>query len=411
MYIDNYKSDLGVQVIAEARERVRQYQKTWFDHGLRTGKIYEKMARELLPTPHLSTRRENVVNLQLLFANLRVVEDRVSLLVPMHPTHWTGNRQRRTTSGMPRIIKRMLDAGYIGRKVMGRRAKQVSRIWCSLRLLKLCSSLPLPAYGPFKLIVLRDANGEPQDFAETEHTRTLSKGLKKINRINGGAKIGFTSYQVRTQLHAVHNKDFTRGGRLYTSGLHHFQGLEGRKRRRLTINGEPVVELDFSGYHPHLLYAMEGLQLKVDPYDLGAATEHPVGRKFAKIAFQCLLNAENWTEAESAVNNLARKHGEIPTLEELGLYPARRMLKRLARRHNPIRRCFAGRGPQLMSLDAKIALSIVLHFINQGIPCLPVHDSFLVQERYESELRRVMLDTYKEHANGFTIPIQKKVDL
>ena len=93
------------------------------------------------------------------------------------------------------------------------------------------------------------------------------------------------------------------------------------------------------------------------------------------------------------------------------VYPARRMLRRLAWRHKSIRHCFAGSGPQLMNLDAKIALSIVLHFTNQSIPCLPVHDSFLVQERYESELRRVMLDTYKEYANGFTIPIQKKVDL
>ena len=410
MYIDNCKTYLGFLVMLEARERVRQYQITWFDHGLRTGKVYEELARELLATLHLSTRRENVFNLQLLLANLRVVEDRVSLRVPMHPTHWTRNRQRRTTSGMPRIIKRMLDEGYIDRKVMPRSAKQVSRIWCSLKLLKLFSSLPLPAYGPVELIVLRDANGEPQDFAETEHTRTLRKRLKEINRINGRAKIGL-GYRVRTQLHAVYNEDFTRGGRLYTSGLDHFQGLKGWKRLRLTINGESVVELDFSGCHPHLLYAMEGLQFEGDPYGLGAATEHPVGRRFSKTAFQCLLNAENWTKAEGAANLWAHEHGEIPTLKELGLHPACRMLKRLAWPHKPIRHCFAGSGPQLTNLDAKIALDIVFHFINQGIPCLPVHDSFLVQERYESELRRVMLDTYKEHANGFTIPIQKKVDL
>ena len=404
-------SDLVFQVISEVRERVRQYQITWFDHGLRTGKIYEKMARELLPTLHLSTRRENVFNLQLLLANLRVVEDRVSLRVPMHPTHWTRNRQRRTTSGMPRIIKRMLDERYIDRKVMPRSAKKASEIWCSLRLLKLLSPLPLPAYGPVELIVLRDANGEPQDFAETEHTRTLRKWLKEINRINGQAEIGF-GYPVQTQLHAVFNEDFTQGGRLYTSGLDHLQGLEGWKRLRLTINGESVVELDFSGYHPHLMYAMEGLQFAGDPYDLGGATEHPVGRKFAKIALQCLINAKDRTEAERAANNWVHEHPEnMSKLRELGLYPARRILRGLERRHKPIRHCFAGSGPQLANLDAKIAMNIVLHFINQGIPCLPVHDSFLVQERYESELRRVMLDTYKEYANGFTIPIQKKVDL
>ena len=97
----------------------------------------------------------------------------------------------------------------------------------------------------------------------------------------------------------------------------------------MTINGEPVVELDFSGSHPHLLYAMEGLQLEGDPYGLGAATDHPVGRRFSKMAFQCLLNAENWTKAERAVNDWAREHDELSTLKELGLYPARKILRRL----------------------------------------------------------------------------------
>ena len=132
------------------------------------------------------------------------------------------------------------------------------------------------------------------------------------------------------------------------------------------INGEPVVELDFSGYYPHLLYAMEGLQFAGDPYDLGTATDHSVGRKFAKTAFQCLLNAKNRTKAEGAANLWDYEHGEIPTLKELGLYPARRILRRLAWRHKPIRHCFAGRGPQLANLDAKIALNIAFHFINQG---------------------------------------------
>ena len=210
-------SDLVFQVISDVRERVRQCQITWFDHGLRPGKIYEEMARELLPILHLSTRIENVVNLQLLFANLRVVEDRVSLRSPMHPTKWTRSRYRRTTSGMPRIIKRMLDAGYIGRKVMPRSAKQVSRIWCSLKLLELLYPLPLPAYHPVELIVLRDANRRLQDYSETKHTRTLRKQLKGINRINGRAVIRFESRPVQAKLHAVYNKDFTRGGRLYTS--------------------------------------------------------------------------------------------------------------------------------------------------------------------------------------------------
>ena len=413
MHTYNCKSDLGVQVIAEARERVRQYRKTWFDHGLRPGRTYEKLAKQLLPALHLSTRRENVFNLQLLLANLWVVKDRRSLLVPMHPTKWIRSRYRRTTAGMPRIIKRMLDAGYIDRKVMGRRAKEVSRIWCSPRLLELFSSLRLPACHPVELIVLKDANGRLQDYSETKHTRTLRKQLKGINQINGRAVIRFKSRPVQVKLHAVYNKDFTRGGRLYTSGPDHLQGFKGSERRRLTINGDPTVELDYSGYHPHLLYAREGMQFEGDPYGLGTVTEGPIAREFAKIAFQCLFNNKNRTEAERAANYWVFKNPRAvpalrPTLEALGLYPARRVVSRLASQHQPISHCFSASGLQLMNLDAKITISIVLHFTDQGIPCLPVHDSFIVQERYESELRRVMLVTYKEHTGGFTIPITKK---
>jgi len=233
--------------------------------------------------------------------------------------------------------------------------------------------------------------------------------LYGLNRVNGTTEILFKRYRVQTQLHAVYKQDFTQGGRLYTSGSVHVQGLNGSERRQLTINAEPVVELDYSGYHPCLLYAEEGIQFEGDPYDLGTFTEHPIARKFAKTALQSLLNADSWRKAEKAVNHWAYQHRDaVPTLKRLGLYPARQVLGHLERRHQPIRHHFSGSGLRLMNLGAKIALGVVRHFTDQGTPCLPVHDSFLVQERYESELRQAMLNTYKQCSNGFKILITKK---
>jgi len=267
-----------------------------------------------------------------------------------------------------------------------------------------------PGYDPAELVKLKDANGRLQDYAETEYTRTLRRQLKGINRINGTTEIRFKRYRVQTQLHAVYKQDFTQGGRLYTSGSVHLQGLKGSERRQLTINGEPVVELDYSGYHPCLLYAEEGIQFEGDPYDLGTVTEHPIARKFAKTAFHALLNADSWRKAEKAVNHWAYQHpAAVPTLKRLGLYPARQVLLPMERRHQPIRHHFSsGSGLRLMNLEAKIALGVVRHFTDQGTPCLPVHDSFLVQERYESALRQVMLNAYKQYSNGFKILITKK---
>ena len=52
------------------------------------------------------------------------------------------------------------------------------------------------------------------------------------------------------------------------------------------------------------------------------------------------------------------------------------------------------------------ALDIVNHFARQGAPILPVHDSFLVQARYQDELRHVMNQAYAHHTGGFTCPIK-----
>ena len=38
------------------------------------------------------------------------------------------------------------------------------------------------------------------------------------------------------------------------------------ERQRITINGEPTVEIDFSSFHPTLAYAECGLPLPADAY-------------------------------------------------------------------------------------------------------------------------------------------------
>src|SRR5262249_42859950 len=65
------------------------------------------------------------------------------------------------------------------------------------------------------------------------------------------------------------------------------------------------------------------------------------------------------------------------------------------RKHRRIAHEFGvDRGIQLMRIDAEIALNVMYHFAGQCIPILGCHDSFIVAERHEGELREVMQREY-----------------
>jgi hypothetical protein len=56
----------------------------------------------------------------------------------------------------------------------------------------------------------------------------------------------------------------------------------------------------------------------------------------------------------------------------------------LAEQHAPIaRHFFQGCGNTLMYHDSQIAEEVMMHFAQQGIPSLPVHDSFVIAEEHE----------------------------
>ncbi|HCS18031.1 MAG TPA: hypothetical protein DIW45_09945, partial [Erythrobacter sp.] len=63
----------------------------------------------------------------------------------------------------------------------------------------------------------------------------------------------------------IFNLDLHRGGRFYTHGAS-WQNIKRELRKSVQINGEPVVELDYSTLHPALLYAEAGAPLPGDCY-------------------------------------------------------------------------------------------------------------------------------------------------
>lgn len=199
-------------------------------------------------------------------------------------------------------------------------------------------------------------------------------------------------YRIYNNGDMVEGKNFQQGGRFYGGW---WESILSNYRRKIMIDGKPTVEIDYSGYHPRMLYALEGLDLgKRDPYLPDALDKQ--WRDFGKLAFTKLLNG--------------KKRINVPEeyeAESVGI-AWKKLLEMMKEYHKPIAKYFhTAYGLELMRQDSDIAENILIYFAKRDIPCLPIHDSFIVHYAYADELWNCMLNEYRR---VFEQNIDKKVD-
>jgi hypothetical protein len=231
-------------------------------------------------------------------------------------------------------------------------------------------------------------NVTPDELKELNH---LLRGDKK----SGTPVIDFT----RKRLHRVFvDRRLDRGGRFYGPW---YQVIPKEYREKIMINGVPVLEPDFSGYHPRILYAMKHLPLPEDPYRLDGYPETEEIRKFLKGMLLSIVNAKDEQDAIVGMRGQrfkdakkARKSGK--EIVPLGIEPLtdekyREVMGKLMHRHEPIKEFFyTEMGSYLQYLDSQIAEAVMLYFAGAGRACLPVHDSFMVDFRLGAVLTDIM---------------------
>ena len=312
---------------------------------------------------------------------------------------------------------------------------------------KMSRLIPL---SPLRGCVLRDPNTIDPQPGEARLVRLFTRGeepveiefdpahqiaaetqrrLELINAVNDAGRITCTPYDpwrldfvgVR-RLRPVHHARFTEHwgwhGRLYTGRYGH-QSLRKIERRTIQFEGEPCIELDYCGMHTRLLYHRLGVDFPDDPYALwGSPTSEPQ-RLLAKTIMNATINARTLQAAVSACNGKTRLRTERGQWKQgKELEHARRLLD--AQRetglsfkavqglvmefHRPIADFFGcDMGMQLMRTDSAIALDVLSHFAEQGVPALGVHDSFIVPKSHEDELRWAMTEFYRQRTGHLPV--------
>ncbi|MBF0527731.1 MAG: hypothetical protein HQK55_00390 [Deltaproteobacteria bacterium] len=203
-------------------------------------------------------------------------------------------------------------------------------------------------------------------------------------------------------LHRVFNKgSFKLGGRFF--GGYHLE-LPKELRAHIKINGLSTIEADYSALHIRMLYHLEDMDYHADPYI--DVCESPEERKIYKLVLLIAINADNETTAVQAIRSKLREERVFEGLTDHDI------LNRLARFksvHQRIGKYMnTGIGLYLQNLDSRITEIILKNSTEKGIPCLPVHDSYIVPRCEKDFLLGLMVKAYQQVMNGFEPQIDIK---
>ena len=181
------------------------------------------------------------------------------------------------------------------------------------------------------------------------------------------------------------NSSLAQGGRFYGAW---WQSIPSEYRPLISLNGDYVVELDYSTIHMHLLYALSKATYPLeDHYVFGRLTKD--FRSQTKKMMNILINAKSQDSAIKAAKDQELFKAGLPE----GIDAIEAYVEEIYSYHDAIQKYFGtGYGVHLQFLDSQIALRVMQRMYPE--PCLPVHDSFVVRSRQEKKLNKVMNEEF-----------------
>lgn len=226
--------------------------------------------------------------------------------------------------------------------------------------------------------------------------RRMMPNIEAINRmlldmdVNVATEAGERDWRlVHRTLYRSFKGDLKTGGRFYG---HWVQYLKKDERRYISIDGEECCEVDFKAMGPRILYAQKGITFDGDPYDVPG-----VPRKEAKKMLNKILNG--------SFRILPQNNYDDPDTIDQHV-----MLTKLQDRHPQLREHFFPKStgkPLSWTLtqyvDSQIAERIMLK-----VPCLPIHDGFIINESKADELVTAARKASADVLNGIELPVEVK---
>ncbi len=325
-----------------------------------------------------------------------------------------------------KVMKQLEEDGYVtivyGKNHPKKELRKMSEVTPTNKLIDFISCAKIDVDDLFEkdvatqqVLVLRDKQKNEVEWKETRWTKATEKLVTTFNLANlkheWTAPDGDTLVQHTNR--RVFNGSFHNGGRWYGAEIQQIKQRENgvslpieETRLGVTVNGKPVVEVDFACLHPTILAIESGYATSLvygdDIYQVLVDTsENPAkdDRHLMKLALNIMLNAET---ASSAMKSIQCKINWEKSKYEFSYNSGAKVWAHIYEKMEFMQDAFdspTSAGLELQYKDSRIAQYVVEHFLAEDKPCAIVHDSFVVAEEDEYFLCDVMADGFREVLN------------
>jgi len=224
-----------------------------------------------------------------------------------------------------------------------------------------------------------------KNYERTEHTKQLAADVRELNEFLEGCEITGGEHHGYTR--NFNNASWNKGGRLYSIGGG-YQQLSEEKRLQMTINGEPVAEIDIKASYLTIYHARLRVPLEkhVDPYER-AGVERSIAKIWMVESFGKSKPETRWPP--ETIKNYKKETGkdlrEVTKAKDV----AQKMLSAFPALHKLEDHSDIWADLQFIEAEAVINTMLILKRTH-SIPSLSMHDG-LILPRSKAELAKTVL--------------------
>jgi hypothetical protein len=250
--------------------------------------------------------------------------------------------------------------------------------------------------------------GQVMRFERIGKAKELEQQVRDLNEfldgfdLRGGSHRGY----IRVFNQGDHPSfDWNKGGRMYSQGDDSYQRLSQDERLRMTINGEPVCEIDIRASYLTIYHAHFGVPLDAerDPYELpGLPAE---ARGVIKLWFVATFG--NNGHLDRWPREIAKKYKEEHGRPIGKHYPVKRIREKALKLY-PLLEKWGTEDfgwPDLMFIESQAMIGAVSELMSLGIPSLSVHDSLIVPVSKQEIAEQTLSQHYLKEAG--VVPVLK----
>lgn len=270
-----------------------------------------------------------------------------------------------------------------------------------------------------EVMVLRDENKKAMEYRETKILKQVKENVQALNKLLSKHEVVTGDGQNLNNVYCrIYNDTFEYGGRFYRADILRLKQKGGLDQRLdVKIDGESIVEVDFSNLHFRIASAVEGLdtyELPLDVYSGMLEDEtNMTDRYVVKLAVNIMFNAVSEEKAARAINQ------EINAMDDKDRVTLGRgvnivnQVKSAYRQFDGLFCSGDSYGRRLQNMDSELASDIIQQFIRLDKPILPVHDSFVVKRNDLDLLCEAMGECFRKRFNidsGVPVGVKWKDD-